>query len=339
MADPCTTSALDVPADAITAYEGLSFYGHMVAGAVAGMGEHVAMFPVDTIKTRMQALAHPGQQLHTSVGRALSNVLRREGVAGLYRGVGAMALGAGPSHALYFASYEAAKQLLGGNEAGHHPVAFAAAGSIATVVNDGCMTPWDVIKQRMQVRNSPYRSISHCITSTWRQEGLRAFYKSYWTTLVMNIPYTALHFAIYETAKKLMQQGRAASAAGEQQGEQRASWLSTAAAAAAEPEQGTAEDEGEEEGLVVQLVAGGLAGGLAAAATNPLDVIKTRLQLEGIGSAMRYNTVSVWPVLSCIAQEEGVASLWRGWQPRVLFHAPAAAICWGVYETCKKLVQ
>ena len=32
----------------------------MVAGAAAGMGEHLGMYPVDTIKTRMQALAHPG---------------------------------------------------------------------------------------------------------------------------------------------------------------------------------------------------------------------------------------------------------------------------------------
>ena len=38
---------------------------HMVAGAMAGITEHVAMFPVDTIKTRMQALAHPGQRVST----------------------------------------------------------------------------------------------------------------------------------------------------------------------------------------------------------------------------------------------------------------------------------
>ena len=36
---------------------------HMLAGAVAGMAEHSAMYPVDTIKTRMQALGHPGQQV------------------------------------------------------------------------------------------------------------------------------------------------------------------------------------------------------------------------------------------------------------------------------------
>ena len=35
----------------------------MIAGACAGMGEHMVMFPVDTVKTRMQALAHPGQQV------------------------------------------------------------------------------------------------------------------------------------------------------------------------------------------------------------------------------------------------------------------------------------
>lgn len=42
---------------------------HMIAGALAGIGEHVAMYPVDTVKTRMQALAHPGQQVGRSTGR------------------------------------------------------------------------------------------------------------------------------------------------------------------------------------------------------------------------------------------------------------------------------
>ena len=38
----------------------------MLAGAIAGTLEHTLMFPVDTIKTRMQALSHPGQRVYTS---------------------------------------------------------------------------------------------------------------------------------------------------------------------------------------------------------------------------------------------------------------------------------
>ena len=53
----------------------------------------------------------------------------------------------------------------------------------ATIVNDGCMTPWDVIKQRMQVSHSPFKSLGQCIRETWRQGGIAAFYKSYWTTV------------------------------------------------------------------------------------------------------------------------------------------------------------
>lgn len=44
------------------------------------------------------------------------------------------------------------------------------------------------------------------------------------------------------------------------------------------------------------------------------------------------------PVLRRIVSEEGAAALWRGAGPRVLFHAPSAAICWGTYESMKTLL-
>lgn len=55
-----------------------------------------------------------------------------------------------PAHALYFAVYEHAKDWLGGNAEGHHPVATATAGISATLVNEAVMTPVDVVKQRLQ---------------------------------------------------------------------------------------------------------------------------------------------------------------------------------------------
>ncbi|KAI8476027.1 MAG: mitochondrial carrier domain-containing protein [Monoraphidium minutum] len=289
----------------------------MAAGSVAGVVEHTAMYPVDTIKTRMQALSHPGQRLHSSTLQALRAVLRREGVGGLYRGVGAVAWGAGPAHALYFATYEAAKGALGGNAQGHHPLAAAAAGAAATLVNDGCMTPVDVIKQRLQVAHSPYKGTMDCVRQVLRQEGVGALFRSYRTTIVMNIPYTAVHFSVYESAKK---------------------FLLGAGGDAASTGDAAAEGDEPEEGLAVQVVAGGLAGGAAAAITTPLDVVKTRLQTEGVASPRRYGTTAVMPVLRRIIREEGPAAAWRGLRPRVLFHVPAAAICWGTYESMKSML-
>ena len=44
------------------------------------------------------------------------------------------------------------------------------------------------------------------------------------------------------------------------------------------------------------------------------------------------------PVLKQIVQTEGAGALWSGLKPRVMFHVPAAAICWGTYESIKKLL-
>lgn len=84
-----------------------------------------------------------------------------------------------PAHAMYFATYEQAKQLLGGNRQGYQWLPTAAAGAIATIVNDGFMTPVDVVKQRLQVAHSPYKGLADCTRQILRQEGVGALYKSY----------------------------------------------------------------------------------------------------------------------------------------------------------------
>ena len=235
---------------------------------------------------------------------SVTRILREQGPKGvlrLYRGVGAAAMGAGPAHAMYFSVYEAAKGALGVAESDDsaHPLQAAAASGVATIISDGAMVPADVIKQRLQLCNSPYKGGWDCARHVLRSEGVRGFYRSYTTTLAMNLPFATINFGVYDALKA----GISA-----QVGDK--AYVSSA---------------------MVHLVAGGLAGGAAAAATTPLDVIKTRLQTDAIKRPPLL-------VARTLLEEGGIAALFSGAAPRILFHVPAVGICWVTYEGFKSFL-
>uniref|UniRef100_A0A0D9VSZ9 Mitochondrial carrier protein n=1 Tax=Leersia perrieri TaxID=77586 RepID=A0A0D9VSZ9_9ORYZ len=285
-------------------HDGLRFWQYMLAGSVAGVVEHTAMFPVDTLKTHMQAGSPPCRPV-LSLGAALRAAVTGEGgVLALYRGLPAMALGAGPAHAVYFSVYEFAKSRLSERLGQNNPAAHASSGVLATIASDAVFTPMDTVKQRLQLTSSPYTGVSHCVRTVLRDEGARAFFASYRTTVVMNAPYTAVHFATYEAAKRML-------------GDMAAN----------------------EESLAVHATAGAAAGALAAAVTTPLDVVKTQLQCQGVCGCERFSSSSIEDVFRTIIKRDGYAGLMRGWKPRMLFHAPAAAICWSTYEASKSFFE
>ena len=218
----------------------------MVAGSIADMVEHMAMYPVDTVKTQMQALRLcPIKSV--CIRQALQSILKSEGISGLYRGIGAMGLGAGPAHAVYFSVYEICKKSFSGGDL-NDSVAHAASGVCATMASDAVFTPMDVVKQRLQLSNSPYKGVWDCVKRVLSEEGFGAFYASYRTTVLMNAPFTAVHFATYEAVKKGLME--------------------------------ISPESASDERLVVHATAGAAAGALAAAVTTPLDVVKTQLQCQ-----------------------------------------------------------
>lgn len=226
------------------------------------------MFPVDTVKTHMQAL---GSCPIKSVGvrQALTSILKSEGPLGLYRGIGAMGLGAGPAHAVYFSMYEICKKFFSrGNP--NNSAAHAVSGVFATVASDTVFTPMDMVKQRLQLADSPYFGVWDCMKRVLREEGLRAFYASYRTTVLMNAPFTAVHFSTYEAAKKGLME--------------------------------ISPESANDERLVVHATAGALAGALAAFVTTPLDVVKTQLQCQVLSFACYIPTCMSVVVVLCFKE-------------------------------------
>eukprot|EP00618_Florenciella_parvula_P006589 CAMPEP_0119505560 /NCGR_PEP_ID=MMETSP1344-20130328/26065_1 /TAXON_ID=236787 /ORGANISM="Florenciella parvula, Strain CCMP2471" /LENGTH=267 /DNA_ID=CAMNT_0007542027 /DNA_START=215 /DNA_END=1014 /DNA_ORIENTATION=- len=236
-----------------------SFVAHMVAGSIAGVAEHTIMFPVDTLKTHVQCdrcgkIAKPGISLPGLNGcvHALKTMVKSQGLQRLYRGVGTMFMACIPSHAAYFSLYEYSKAKLGANQPGHHPLAAATSGVVSTLAHDSIMTPMDTVKQRLQL--GYYRGIRHCVMHMARHEGFSAFYVALPTTLLMNLPFGAIMVTSNESLKTLL-----------------------------------TGPSGERD-IFTYLAAGSGAGAIAAAATTPLDMIKTRLQTQHmsaqVGSSM-----------------------------------------------------
>ncbi len=75
-------------------------------------------------QTRMQILNPTPSAVYKGVIQGTYRIASGEGFMSLWRGMSSVVVGAGPAHAVYFATYEAVKHVMGGNQAGvHHPLA------------------------------------------------------------------------------------------------------------------------------------------------------------------------------------------------------------------------
>ncbi|XP_076032561.1 mitoferrin-1-like [Oratosquilla oratoria] len=274
---------------------------HMTAGAVAGVMEHCVMYPIDSVKTRMQSLAPSPETAYRSVRDGLFKMVSTEGITRPVWGVNAVIVGAGPAHALYFSAYEMIKKWGNKSNSLQTQLANAAAGCGATLLHDGVMVPADVIKQRMQMFNSPYRSCWDCLQKVYATEGLSAFYRSYSTQLVMNLPFHAIHITMYENLQHMLN-----------------------------PERNY--------NPKVHMVAGAMAGAVGAAFTTPLDVCKTLLNTQEqstLSHLRQTHVVGILPALRTIYSLQGFKGFFRGVQARVLYQVPGTAISWSIYELFK----
>jgi len=89
---------------------------YMLAGAFAGVSYWTIPFPADTVKSRIQT-APPGVNL--KFWPVMMDIVKKEGVAALYRGWFITVLRAAPANAAVFYSYEMCMQAMGEVSHGH----------------------------------------------------------------------------------------------------------------------------------------------------------------------------------------------------------------------------
>lgn len=175
------------------------------------------------------------------------------------------------------------------------------AGCGATIVHDAIMNPVEVVKQRMQMYKSPFKTSLSCARHIFKQEGIKAFYRSYFTQLTMNLPYHSLHFVTYEFMQDLTNRQR-------------------------------------DYNPLAHVISGAIAGALASAVTTPLDVCKTLLNTQekiALVAAKSDRITGLLQASKVVYKCCGFRGYFQGIQARIVVAVPSTAISWSVYEFFK----
>ncbi|KAL0557047.1 hypothetical protein IC582_005565 [Cucumis melo] len=158
-----------------------SLYEGAIAGSVASFVIEAALYPIDTIKTRLQAV-HGGGKI----------VLK-----GLYSGLTGNLVGMLPATAIFVGVYEPTKQtLLNSLPENLNALAHLTAGVVGGVASSIIRVPTEVVKQRMQT--SHFASASNAVQAIVSREGFKGLYAGYGSFLLRDLPFDAIQFCIYE---------------------------------------------------------------------------------------------------------------------------------------------
>jgi solute carrier family 25 (mitochondrial S-adenosylmethionine transporter), member 26 len=308
-----------------------SFATALCAGGMAGLTVDLALYPMDTLKTRLQA----------PVG-----FLKAGGFRGLYQGWGAVAWGSAPGAALFFCTYEYLKPRLlhlvavsnNNNNADDTEASSSyqsstalvhmSAASVGEAVACLIRVPTEVIKAHMQTCPDNHSLLHHTqrilyehrhtasSTPTSRlQYWTGGLYRGYGITLLREIPFAMIQFPLYERLKVLWAERIALHEGGTLNG-------TTTHALQGHP--------------WAAATCGSISGAIAAAATTPLDVVKTRLMLGKDRQGRVYH--GVVDVVRRTLAEEGSQAMWKGLAPRVMWISIGGFVFFGAYEESKAIL-
>ncbi|XP_068595641.1 solute carrier family 25 member 44a [Brachionichthys hirsutus] len=272
------------------------------------------VYPASLIRTRLQV--QKGTALYSGTFDAFFKILRAEGVRGLYRGfmVNTFTLASGQA---YITTYELTRRYVS-RYSPSNTVKSVVAGGAASLVAQTITVPIDVVSQQLMMqgqggehlgrfrakpktalaasKHKPTFGQTRDITvQIFAADGFRGFYRGYVASLLTYIPNSALWWPFYHFY---------------------AERLSSLAPS-------------ECPHLFLQALAGPMAAATASTITNPMDVVRARVQVEG-----RSSVVGTFKQLLA---EEGAGGLAKGLSARIISSLPTSLLIVLGYETLKKL--
>lgn len=186
------------------------------------------------------------------------------------------------------------------------------AGGVAGGVAKTAVAPLERVKILFQTRKAEFQSIGliGSFRKIVRTEGLLGFYRGNGASVARIVPYAALHYMAYEQYRRWIIHGF--------------------------PDIGR--------GPVLDLVAGSMAGGTAVICTYPLDLVRTKLAYQVVGSSRsKFRGLShpehvyegIRDCITKIYKRNGIRGLYRGVGPTLYGIFPYSGLKFYFYEEMK----
>ncbi|ORY98411.1 mitochondrial carrier domain-containing protein [Absidia repens] len=279
-----------------TPEKNLPFSLQLTCGAIAGVVEILALYPLDVIKTRAQL----NSGASVGVVSSFQDIIRNEGVRTLYRGIAFPLSIEAPKRALTFAANEQFTtfymKLFGMDHV--TPSLALATGVSAGITEATVIVPFELVKVRLQDKANAqiYKNAWDALKKILQKEGILALYNGLEATILRHAVWNGGYFSVISSVRNTLP-----------------------------------EAQNKNEQLRNNFIAGTIGGIFGTMLNAPTDVVKSRIQSFTGSGPRKYNWTL--PSILLIGKEEGFKSLYRGFVPKVLRLGPGGGILLVVYDT------
>ncbi|KAI8624582.1 mitochondrial carrier [Xylariaceae sp. FL1651] len=195
-------------------------YSRFVAGGVAGMVAQFCVYPLDTLKFRLQSeYVSGGARGNALLFQTAQKMYAEGGARAAYRGVTMGLVGMFPYSAIDMGTFEFLKttyvkykaKASGCHEEDAQPSTFATGimGASSGAFGASVVYPLNVLRTRLQTQGTSmhparYTGIWDVARKTVQNEGFRGLYKGLMPNLLKVAPALSITWMVYENAKKIM---------------------------------------------------------------------------------------------------------------------------------------
>ncbi|KAJ7418147.1 Solute carrier family 25 member 40 [Pitangus sulphuratus] len=135
---------------------------------------------------------------------AFVKIIRIEGIKSLWSGLPPTLIMAVPNTIIYFTLYDQLREALKyrlEKDDGYIPVL---AGSLSRFSSITVVSPLELIRTRMQHRKLSYKQLYLCVSTKVAADGWFSLWKGWSSTVLRDIPFSAMYWYNYERFKKMM---------------------------------------------------------------------------------------------------------------------------------------